>query len=172
MSEKQQGQLMFRVMIAEDDLMIADLLEGIFVKAGYQSCGIAGTVSEAIELGLRQKPHIAILDLRLADSRPATEIAAGLSVLGKLGVLYTTANISRFGLTSANGHACLAKPYSIPAILRSLEIVMDLAAARTVAPPFPPGFRVLRSVPTLALSQSFGPWESNPDPKPNSQRSD
>ncbi len=146
---------MCRVMIAEDDLMTANLLEEIIVKAGYQTCGIARTVSEAIELGLRQKPHIAILDLRLADSRPATEIAARLSVPGKLGVLYTTGNISRFRLTSANGHACLAKPYSVHAILRSLEIVMDLAAARTVAPPFPPGFRVLLSVPALALSQSF-----------------
>jgi len=39
-----------KVLIAEDDLMIADLAEEILVDHGYQVCGIARTVSEAVTL--------------------------------------------------------------------------------------------------------------------------
>jgi DNA-binding response OmpR family regulator len=146
---------MLKVIIAEDDLRIAGILAEIVGAAGYNVCGIARTVDEAIDLGFSQRPHVAVLDLRLADGRPATEIATRLTALGKLGVLYTTGVVSRFMLTSADGHACLTKPFSPGALLRSLEIVTDIAADRTVSPPFPPGFRVLPPSPMLELGPSF-----------------
>jgi DNA-binding response OmpR family regulator len=146
---------MLKVMIAEDNLMLADILAQIIVDAGYEMCGIARTVDEAIELGLSQKPDLAVLDLRLADGRAGTEIAARLTGLGRLGVLYSTSNVSRFMLTAADGQACLYKPYSIRTLLRSLEIVVDIAAGKTVSPPFPHGFRVLLSLPVLELGPSF-----------------
>jgi two-component system, response regulator PdtaR len=146
---------MLKVMIAEDNLIIADLLLEIIVKAGYHACGVARTVSEAIELGLSQKPHVAILDLGLADGRAATDIVPKLNVLDQLGILYTTGNVFHFGLTSANGHACLTKPYSTRTLLRSLEIVIDISASKTVSPPFPAGFRLLQSKPVLTLGQPF-----------------
>jgi two-component system, response regulator PdtaR len=146
---------MFKVMIAEDSLMLADILAEIIVAAGYEVCGIASTVDDAIELGLSQRPDLAVLDLRLADGRSGTEIADRLTAFGRLGVLYTTGNVSRFMLTAADGHACLSKPYSAGALVRSLAIVMDIVAARTVLPPFPAGFRMLPLRPLLDLGPSF-----------------
>jgi response regulator of citrate/malate metabolism len=35
---------MLKVMIAEDDLMMADMLEDVLVGNGYEVCGIARTV--------------------------------------------------------------------------------------------------------------------------------
>ena len=32
---------MLKALIAEDDLMIADMTEGVFVAQGYEVCGIA-----------------------------------------------------------------------------------------------------------------------------------
>jgi ActR/RegA family two-component response regulator len=98
------------VLIAEDDLNVASALAEVVVNAGYQLHGIARTVEEAIDLGLAKKPNVAVLDLRLADHRPAIEAAAGLSALGNIGILYTTGTISRFALTAAHGHACLTNP--------------------------------------------------------------
>lgn len=146
---------MRKVIIAEDDLMIANMFAEIVVGAGYDLCGIARTVDHAIELGLSQKPHLAVLDLRLADGRAGTEVAARLVALGNLGILYTTGNMCRFMLTSADGHGCLPKPFTPGALLRSLEIVVDIAADRAVSPPFPQGFRVLPSMPMLDLGPSF-----------------
>jgi hypothetical protein len=45
-----------KVLVAEDNLMLADILADIFVKVGYGVCGIACTVDYAIELGLNQRP--------------------------------------------------------------------------------------------------------------------
>ena len=52
---------MARVLIAEDDLMIADLLEETLVGHGYEVCGIARTVAKAIALGHLHSPDFAIL---------------------------------------------------------------------------------------------------------------
>jgi CheY-like chemotaxis protein len=145
---------MLKVMIAEDDLMVADVIAEVVAKAGYNVCGIARTVANAIEIGQRHKPNLAVLDLGFGGGGggTGTDIAAQLAPLDGLGILYSTGNISRIMLTIADGHGCLRKPYSVPALLRSLEIVTDIAANRSVSPPFPPGFWVLSSVPSLRLS--------------------
>jgi DNA-binding response OmpR family regulator len=133
-----------KVLIAEDDLMIADLAEEILVEAGYEVCGIARTVAEAVALAQTYKPDLAVLDLRLADGGLGTEIVAELLPLGRLGVLYATGNISQVVLTTADGDACLSKPYSTADLLRSLEIVAEIIATGKVLPPFPKGFQLLQ----------------------------
>ena len=58
---------MSKVMIAEDDIFVADMLEDALVESGYDVCGVARTVEEGIELGEREKPDLAVLDVRLAE---------------------------------------------------------------------------------------------------------
>jgi CheY-like chemotaxis protein len=132
-----------KVLIAEDDLMIADLAEEVLVEGGYEVCGIARTVAEAVALAQHHKPDLAILDLRLADGGLGTEIAALLRPLGRLGVLYATGNASQVVLTTADGDACLSKPYRSIDLLRALEIVAEIVATGKAFPPFPKGFQVL-----------------------------
>jgi CheY-like chemotaxis protein len=139
-----------KVLIAEDDLMIADLADEILVGGGYQVCGIARTVAEAVALAQHHKPDLALLDLRLADGGLGTEIAAQLLPLGRLGVLYASGNISQVVLTTADGDACLSKPYSSADLLRGLEIVTEIVATSKALPPFPRGFHVLRAPLTVA----------------------
>ena len=38
---------MLKVLIAEDDLVIADMVEEVLVESGYEVCGIAGTVKDS-----------------------------------------------------------------------------------------------------------------------------
>jgi DNA-binding response OmpR family regulator len=139
---------MLKVLIAEDELMIADMAEEILVKYGYEVCGIARTVAEAVALGRRYKPDLAVIDLRLADGGLGTEIAAQLGAIGRLGVLYASGNTSHVMLTTADGDACLAKPYRSADLLRGLQIVADIVATGTASPPFPYGFKVLPPAPS------------------------
>ena len=134
---------MLKVLIVEDDLMIADMAEEILVEHGYEVCGIARTVAEAVALGQRHKPDLAVIDLRLADGGLGTEIVPQLSGPGPLGVLYASANLTRAMMTVIDGHACLAKPYRSADLLRSLEIVVEIVATGTASEPFPRGFQVL-----------------------------
>ena len=141
---------MLKVLIAEDDLMIADLADEILVGGGYEVCGIARTVAEAVALAQRHKPDLAVLDLRLADGGLGTEIAAQLLPFGRLGVLYATGNISQVVLTIADGDAVLSKPYSSADLLRGLEIGAEIVATSRALPPFPRGFQVLQAALTAA----------------------
>jgi hypothetical protein len=93
------------------------------------------------------KPDLAVIDLRLADEGLGTEIAAQLSALGRLGVLYASANISQHMLETALGDACLTKPYRSADLVRSLQIVADIVATGTATQPFPRGFQLLPLVP-------------------------
>jgi CheY-like chemotaxis protein len=138
-----------KVLIAEDDLMIADIAEEILIEPGYEVCGIARTVAEAVALAQHQKPDLAVLDLRLADRGLGIEIAARLLPLGRIGVLYATANVSQVVLTTSDGDACLSKPYSSADLLRGLEIVAEIVATGKALPPFPKGFQVLRPAATV-----------------------
>jgi DNA-binding response OmpR family regulator len=130
-----------KVLIAEDDLMIADLAEEILVDHGYQVCGIARTVSEAVALARQHQPDF--LDLRLADGGLGNQIAAQLRPFGRLGILYATANTSQVVLTDADGTACLSKPYRSADLVRSLEVVLEIVATGATRLPPPHGLQIL-----------------------------
>jgi DNA-binding response OmpR family regulator len=132
---------MLKVLIVEDELMLADFAEEILVEHGYEISGIARTVTEAIALARRSRPDLVILDLRLADGRLGTEVASQLPPLGRPGILYVTGNMSQVGLI--NGDACLAKPYRSADLVRGLEIVAEIVATGKAQPPFPQGFQLL-----------------------------
>ncbi|MDB5599400.1 MAG: response regulator [Xanthobacteraceae bacterium] len=130
-----------KVLIAEDDLMIADMVEEVLVQGGYEVCGIARTVPEAVALGRLHTPDLAVIDLRLADGGLGTDIVTQLSAM--LGVLYATGNVEQLMRLVARGDACIAKPYSSADLLRGLRIVKNIVDTGAASPPFPRGFHVL-----------------------------
>jgi DNA-binding response OmpR family regulator len=135
--------ILLKVLVVEDDLMIADMTEEILVEHGYEVCGIARTVAEAVALGRRFEPDLAVIDFRLAGGGLGTAIVSQLSDLGSLGVLYATGNASQLVRTAVNGHACLSKPFRSIDLLRGLEIVNNIVTTGAALPPFPRGFQVL-----------------------------
>jgi DNA-binding response OmpR family regulator len=134
---------MLKVLIVEDDLMLADFVEETLVEHGYEVTGIARTVTEAVALAQHSRPELVMLDLRLADGGLGTEVAAQLLSPGRPGILYVTGNMSQIALTSADGDACLGKPYRSVDLLRSLEIVAEIVATGKAQRPFPRGFQLL-----------------------------
>lgn len=143
---------MLKVLIAEDELLIADLLEETLLASGYEVCGIARTVDEAVLLGDRYKPDLAVLDVRLAKGGRGPEIAQRLGRKGKLGVLYATGDDARnSALTLADGEASIAKPYRTEDVLRALIIVREMVTGGHATPPFPSGFRLLPEFSTRSM---------------------
>ena len=135
---------MLKVLIAEDELMIADMLEEALTASGYDVCGIARTVDEAVALGELHRPDLAVLDVRLAKGGRGPEIAQQLNSKGKFGVLYASADDTRIStLTLADGEAAISKPYRTEDVVRALAIVREMTTGGTTTPPFPRGFRLL-----------------------------
>jgi CheY-like chemotaxis protein len=147
---------MLKILIAEDNLMIADVAEYLLVQQGYEVCGIAATVEEAVALGLRHKPDLALIDLRLADHGLGTEVATRLRALGRIGVLYATGNDAADALEDAEGEACLCKPYQTEDLMRGLEIVAEIVATGAAVAPFPHGLRLLRRAYSKPMTPANG----------------
>lgn len=135
---------MLKVLIVEDDLMIAEMTKDFLVGCGYEVCGVARTVDEAVALGLEHHPALIVLDVRLADGGLGTEVPGRLTSLGRIGVLYATGNMRRLLQNGAPGDACLSKPYSFTDLRRSLEIVAHMVASGAAPLPFPRGFQILK----------------------------
>ena len=134
---------MARILIVEDDLIMADMVELVLRKAGHQVCGIARTVAEAVVLGNRYVPDLTIIDVRLASEGVGTDLATVSDAVGQSAILYATANPSAVMMAAAPGHACITKPYSFPNLLRSVELAAELKATGRASAPYPHGFQVL-----------------------------
>jgi two-component sensor histidine kinase len=133
-----------KVLIAEDEPIIADMIAEVLAESGYDICGIARSVSEAIELGEAHRPDLAVIDLHLADGGIGTEIGRRLRRQGSLGVLYMTGGAHEITLTADDGEACLRKPFALTHFVSALKIVERIVTPDAAATAFPPGFEVLR----------------------------
>lgn len=133
-----------KVVIAEDDMLIADLLEDVLMDAGYEVCGQASTVREAVDLCNQHHPDLAVVDVRLAAGGCGTDVAAGVGNRDKLGILYATGNTSFVMLTASDGEACITKPYMPADIVRALQIVQEITNTGKASKPFPRNFQLLQ----------------------------
>ena len=117
---------MVKVLIVEDDILVGDILETFLVSAGYDVCGVALSVDEAVMLADLHQPDLAVLDFRLADGGYGPEIKSRLKNPSGLGILYATGDGMNKGLTSKDGDAFIQKPYQMKDIIKCLEIVQKL----------------------------------------------
>ena len=128
---------MVKILIVEDDLMIADCLEEILHDAGYEVCGIASEVEKAIEIG-EEQPDLAIIDLRLANGRFGTEVGAALGAREKVGILYVSGNTDHPALSHVPLEGRIPKPYSPTAVLAALSALQRRREATRVVTPLSP----------------------------------
>jgi two-component system, response regulator PdtaR len=138
---------MAKVLIAEDDLLISDLLEDAVENGGYEVCGVATTVAQALAIGRDRQPDLAILDVRLAEGGDGTEVAARLTASRSIGILYASGNIEQLLTTAVTGHACLKKPYRPSDVVRALRVVEHMILTGAAPAQLPPGLILLQQLP-------------------------
>jgi CheY-like chemotaxis protein len=138
-------RIVAKVLIAEDDFMIAEMLQEAVGGGGYEVCGIACCVAEVIALCEQHKPDLAIVDLRLAGGDDGLDAAAELAKRVNPGILYATGNCHRILETPPPvGEACLAKPYRPADVVQALQIVEQIVRTGAAPSPLPRGLHLLR----------------------------
>ncbi|MGR9438428.1 response regulator (plasmid) [Rhizobium leguminosarum] len=116
-----------RLLIVEDEPRIALVIEDVAIDAGFEITGIAGNMSEALELG--SEADIAIIDVRLGDGITGSSIARALFSGFGLGVVYFTVNPA---LTeNPEDRAVVTKPASSERIVDALSMAAKNARPRT-----------------------------------------
>lgn len=105
---------MARILIVEDEFLIAMCIGDELTDAGHDVVGVAADYAGAVDLARRHRPDMAVVDVRLASARDGIEVA--LTLREELGIpcLLATgsdhpANIAR--AAAADPLGWLSKPY-------------------------------------------------------------
>ncbi|WP_019903194.1 response regulator [Methylobacterium sp. 77] len=148
-----------RILVVEDEALIALELECLLDDLGYITVGVAGSSTEAIEMGRTTSPDVALVDIHLVDGPTGIDVARILSLDPRTSVVFMTANDKRIPADFAGALGVIAKPYSERAVACALRYVAAIRAGRQPPADGLDGFRLASAdVPDDALwSTPSGP---------------
>jgi DNA-binding response OmpR family regulator len=132
------------VLIVEDDLSIAGLLEQALESHGYRVIGIARNLEEAMALAEENDSDFAVVDIHLAGGGLGTEVADYLRSVSRVAILFSTGNDDQ-NLARFAGNAVMSKPYQMSDVACGLKIIAELAEFGRTERTYPRNFRVIES---------------------------
>src|SRR5215831_6003477 len=103
----------WKVLIVEDDVLIAWSMDEVLTLVGFDVVGVATSVSEALSIAEDTHPDLAIFDVRLAGRRDGIEGAALLRERMGLPAVFVAArgdSAARQRISKAGAAGCLDKP--------------------------------------------------------------
>lgn len=125
-----------RVLIVEDEILVAAELEATLEERGFRSVGIAPDLASALVLA-GERPDLALVDINLRDGRTGPVIAERLAREFGVAVLYLTANPPMAFEAAARGViGVLDKPFEEDRVAAALGFAFGLkfGGARTAPP--------------------------------------
>ena len=122
-----------RILIVEDEMLVALELEGILADLGHDPMGIVPDL-EAAERYFDEVIDLALVDLNLRDGLTGPEIGQRLGANGTT-VLFITANpgLLRGGIAGAIG--VITKPTDEPTVKAAVDYALGVRTGRSVPPP-------------------------------------
>ncbi len=114
-----------RIAIVEDEMIIANTIELALKKLDYESVGIAGGYSTAIDLLATTLPDLVLLDINLGTPKDGIDLAAEIKQRWGTPFIFITANSDAATLNRAKANqplAYLVKPFSQNDIFSAIEI--------------------------------------------------
>lgn len=131
-----------RILVVEDEALIALELEFLLEDLGHVTVGVASSSAEAIMLGAETQPDVALVDIHLLDGPTGVEVARRLSADARTTVLFMTANAKRIPPDFAGAVGVIAKPYSERVVVNALAYVAECRAGRAPASDATDGFHL------------------------------
>lgn len=129
-----------RILIVEDEMLVAADMEATLQDLGYQSAGIAPDMKAAIRLS-EATPDLAFVDLNLRDGPTGPAIGAMLSRLG-VGVVFLTANPRLLGRGVPGTFGVIGKPCDESGIGAAILYALGRLRGELTCPP--PALAVFR----------------------------
>jgi two-component system, response regulator PdtaR len=135
-----------RILVVEDEALIALVLVEILAEGGHEVVGPAATVEQALALCEDAPPQLALLDITLQGGGSGLDVARAL--FGRWGVpsIFASSEVCAARRASDIALGCIAKPYAVETVLRSIEAaraVMGGAAPASLPPAsLPKGFEM------------------------------
>jgi two-component system, response regulator PdtaR len=111
-----------RILIVEDEPIIALSTQADLETAGHTVVGLAMTSDEAITIADRCRPDLVLMDIRLAKGN-GVEAAEAIHARWAIPSLFATSYVEHSADRCHAALGCLRKPYDRRSLLRSIEIV-------------------------------------------------
>jgi CheY-like chemotaxis protein len=115
-----------RILIVEDEAIVACDLQSRLESFGYEVVGIAVSGEQAVRLAAETSPDLALMDIQLRGQRDGIQVAEKLRAENRVGIIFLSAHSTEDMLTRAKlvePLAYLLKPYQE----RELKIAIDVA---------------------------------------------
>ena len=115
-----------RILIVEDESLVARDIENMAVSQGYEVCGIASTGDQSIEMAAQFQPDLVLMDVIIKGSLDGISTAEKIWDSYRIPVIYVTAyadepTLKRAKITEAFGY--ILKPFDE----RELKIAIEMA---------------------------------------------
>jgi len=117
-----------KILIVEDEFIVANDLRIMLEKAGYKVCGIAPSVIKALQLVSSKEPDWVLLDIFLQGDKTGIDLASELTEMG-IPFIYISANTNQGILEAAKAtlpYGFLVKPFRE----KDLMVMLDIAQYR------------------------------------------
>jgi len=116
-----------RILIVEDDDIIARLMQWRVEKLGYEVCGRAAEGNEAISLVEQKSPNLVLLDIGLPGTIDGIEAAKRIREISKTSIVFVTGHfqgeiIERAKTTHPDGF--IMKPFEDNDLRVGIELAL------------------------------------------------
>jgi CheY-like chemotaxis protein len=146
-----------RILIVEDEALIAMQLESFLQDEGHVVVGIAISSAEAKEMAAATAADLALVDIHLIDGPTGVDAAEYVANTLNIAVVFMTANAKRIPEDFVGAIGVIAKPYTSRGLATALRF---LVSAVHRPPPDIPAPNSLQIAPLFQerwrLSGSFG----------------
>ncbi|MDB5715420.1 MAG: response regulator receiver [Sphingomonadales bacterium] len=142
------------ILIVEDEALLAMDIEAIVEDVGYNVIGTAISLSEVQRFPESFDPHVAFVDMHLAEGSNGLEVTAHIRKLWPCTIIiFLTANVKKIPLDFAGAHGVIAKPFSRAGLISALHYL-----EQGICDPPPSSVKPssLQASPTLSVSWAQG----------------
>jgi len=116
-----------KVLVVEDEFLVAIEIAQCIKKAGFEVCGIANTPQEAYSLAHKHKPQILIMDINLSAEENGVDVVLNLSKTLNVCVIYLTAYHDKNTLqevAKTDFVQYIIKPYKQTELISTLKLTV------------------------------------------------
>jgi CheY-like chemotaxis protein len=114
-----------RILIVEDEALLAMELEALLSEAGHEVVGWATSAAEALQLATTKRPDLAFVDLQLSDGNFGIELAVRMHDIAGCAAVFITANTAVLPADYGGAVGVIAKPYSVSGLLSVLRYLHE-----------------------------------------------
>jgi DNA-binding response OmpR family regulator len=114
------------VLIAEDNALLAFMMEDALIGGGHTVLGPTGRADAALRLVERTRPDLALIDLELAGEQSGIALARELQNRWNVPTLFATAQTTKAHENSGAALGVLSKPFSPMTVVRAVEVIAEL----------------------------------------------